>query len=101
MKPYVSFVFVHFLTDFSYFLKICPKIFEIFPTFKACKNLHEILFCVGDYTDVVAIHPHDLNVLYTLNSRAEPDWLNSITLVKPNDKIGNSFSFELSLEFYF
>nr|CAD2136030.1 unnamed protein product [Meloidogyne enterolobii] len=53
----------------------------------ACKNLHEILFCVGDYTDVVAIHPHDLNVLYTLNSRAEPDWLNSITLVKPNDKI--------------
>uniref|UniRef100_A0A915LEL4 Uncharacterized protein n=1 Tax=Meloidogyne javanica TaxID=6303 RepID=A0A915LEL4_MELJA len=53
----------------------------------ACKNLHEILFCVGDYTDVVAIHPHDLNVLYTLNSRAEPDWMNSITLVKPNDKI--------------
>ncbi|KAL7075515.1 hypothetical protein ACQ4LE_005347 [Meloidogyne hapla] len=53
----------------------------------AFKKIHEILFCVGDYTDVVAIHPHDLNVLYTLNSRAEPDWLNSITLVKPNDKI--------------
>ncbi|KAF7639543.1 hypothetical protein Mgra_00000872 [Meloidogyne graminicola] len=53
----------------------------------AFKNFHEILFCVGDYTDVVAIHPHDLNVLYTLNSRAEPDWMNSITLVKPNDKI--------------
>jgi hypothetical protein len=71
-----------------YFLSLFVKFY-----FKAFKKLHEILFCVGDYTDVVAIHPHDLNVLYTLNSRAEPDWLNSITLVKPNDKIGGCFLF--------
>ncbi|CAK5091492.1 unnamed protein product [Meloidogyne enterolobii] len=88
MKPYVSFAFLSiFLTDFSYFLEFALKFLKYFLPFKACKNLHEILFCVGDYTDVVAIHPHDLNVLYTLNSRAEPDWLNSITLVKPNEKI--------------
>ncbi|CAK5094644.1 unnamed protein product [Meloidogyne enterolobii] len=87
MKPYVSYLLSICLTDFLKFLEFALKFTKYFLLFKACKNLHEILFCVGDYTDVVAIHPHDLNVLYTLNSRAEPDWLNSITLVKPNDKI--------------
>jgi hypothetical protein len=49
----------------------------------------EVLLCVGDYYDVLALHTHDLNVLYTLNSRAEPDWIISITLVQPTDKHGN------------
>lgn len=45
----------------------------------------EVLICVGDYSDVIILHPHDLSVLYTLNSQAEPDWITSITLVQPTE----------------
>lgn len=55
-------------------------------------GLNEILFCVGDYPDIVALHPHDLNILYTLNSRAEPDWITSITLVQPTEKHGQELA---------
>lgn len=65
------------------------KIKRIIYLFKALRNgINEILFCVGDYPDIIALHPHDLNILYTLNSRAEPDWITSITLVQPTEKHG-------------
>uniref|UniRef100_A0A914GXQ8 WD_REPEATS_REGION domain-containing protein n=1 Tax=Globodera rostochiensis TaxID=31243 RepID=A0A914GXQ8_GLORO len=52
-----------------------------------------ILFCIGDYADVIVLHPYDLNVLFTLGSRIEPDWIASIALASPMDVlIGTSLS---------
>jgi WD40 repeat protein len=40
------------------------------------------LFCIGDYAEVIVIDAQDLNVLFTLSSRVEPDWINAITIVR-------------------
>lgn len=34
------------------------------------------------------MHPYDLNIIFTLTSRIEPDWIASIALVNPTDKHG-------------
>uniref|UniRef100_A0AC34GAE3 Uncharacterized protein n=1 Tax=Panagrolaimus sp. ES5 TaxID=591445 RepID=A0AC34GAE3_9BILA len=39
------------------------------------------LYCIGDYPDIVVIDANDLNILFTLSSRIEPDWINAITVI--------------------
>jgi len=40
------------------------------------------LFCVGDYAEVIVMDAQDLNILFSLSSRVEPDWINSLTVVR-------------------
>ncbi|KAL3108643.1 hypothetical protein niasHT_015565 [Heterodera trifolii] len=52
-----------------------------------------VLFCIGDYADVIVLHPYDLNVLFTLGSKIEPEWTASIALATPMDVlVGTSLS---------
>ncbi|VDK82216.1 unnamed protein product [Litomosoides sigmodontis] len=47
------------------------------------------LYCIGDYSEVVVIDPQDMNILFTLNSRVEPDWITSFTIIcHPNAVLG-------------
>ncbi|KAH7697815.1 CBR-RBC-2 protein, partial [Aphelenchoides avenae] len=39
------------------------------------------LLCVGDYAEILVVDGHDLNVLFSLSSRVEPDWINTLTVV--------------------
>ncbi|VDP14894.1 unnamed protein product [Onchocerca flexuosa] len=43
------------------------------------------LYCIGDYAEVVVIDTQDLNILFTLNSRVEPDWIAAFTIVSHSD----------------
>ena len=49
------------------------------------------LFCIGDYAEVIVIDAQDLNVLFTLSSRVEPDWINAVTIVRTQALHGNYF----------
>uniref|UniRef100_A0A1I7VUE0 WD repeat-containing protein 7 n=1 Tax=Loa loa TaxID=7209 RepID=A0A1I7VUE0_LOALO len=43
------------------------------------------LYCIGDYAEVVVIDPQDMNILFTLSSRVEPDWIAAFTIISyPN-----------------
>uniref|UniRef100_A0A915Q1S3 Anaphase-promoting complex subunit 4 WD40 domain-containing protein n=1 Tax=Setaria digitata TaxID=48799 RepID=A0A915Q1S3_9BILA len=44
------------------------------------------LYCIGDYAEVVVIDPQDMNILFTLNSRVEPDWIAAFTLINQPTK---------------
>uniref|UniRef100_A0A0R3RSS2 WD_REPEATS_REGION domain-containing protein n=1 Tax=Elaeophora elaphi TaxID=1147741 RepID=A0A0R3RSS2_9BILA len=44
------------------------------------------LYCIGDYAEVVVIDPQDMNVLFTLNSRVEPDWIAAFTIINHPSK---------------
>uniref|UniRef100_A0A914YHK6 Uncharacterized protein n=1 Tax=Panagrolaimus superbus TaxID=310955 RepID=A0A914YHK6_9BILA len=57
--------------------KIIPYTFQASSTHST-----SYLYCIGDYADVVVIDGNDLNILFTLNSRVEPDWINAITVIK-------------------
>ncbi|VDK17340.1 unnamed protein product [Anisakis simplex] len=45
------------------------------------------LYCIGEYAEVVVLDAQDLNVLFTLSSRVEPDWLTAITFFKTYQNI--------------
>lgn len=45
------------------------------------------LLCAGDYAEILVVDGHDLNVLFSLSSRVEPDWINALTVVH-GDKSG-------------
>lgn len=48
------------------------------------------LFCIGSYTDVLVIDPMTLDVLYTLVSREQHQWINAIcinTLPNKTDEV--------------
>lgn len=47
-----------------------------------------LLFCVGDYAEIVVMDSQDLNILFNLTSRVEPDWINTMTIVQPQNKFG-------------
>ncbi|VBB32022.1 unnamed protein product, partial [Acanthocheilonema viteae] len=44
------------------------------------------LYCIGDYAEVVVIDPQDMNILFTLNSRVEPDWVAAFTIISHPSK---------------
>lgn len=46
------------------------------------------LFCTGEYSEIVVIDPQDLNVIFTLSSRVEPDWISAIGFIRPTDSNG-------------
>ncbi|VDM47021.1 unnamed protein product [Toxocara canis] len=45
------------------------------------------LYCVGEYAEVIVLDPQDLNILFTLSSRVEPDWIVSIAFFKTNKNV--------------
>uniref|UniRef100_A0A7E4VMZ0 WD_REPEATS_REGION domain-containing protein n=1 Tax=Panagrellus redivivus TaxID=6233 RepID=A0A7E4VMZ0_PANRE len=57
--------------------KIIPYSYQVTPTQSLTR-----LFCIGDYAEVLVIDAQDLNVLFNLTSRVEPDWINAITIVR-------------------
>uniref|UniRef100_A0A914PXQ0 Uncharacterized protein n=1 Tax=Panagrolaimus davidi TaxID=227884 RepID=A0A914PXQ0_9BILA len=57
--------------------KIIPYTFQISSTQTSSQ-----LYCIGDYADIVVIDPNDLNILFTFNSRIDPDWINALTIIK-------------------
>ncbi|CAG9537565.1 unnamed protein product [Cercopithifilaria johnstoni] len=44
------------------------------------------LYCIGDYAEVMVIDPQDMNILFTLNSRVEPDWIAAFTIISHPSK---------------
>lgn len=50
------------------------------------------LYCIGDYAEVVVIDPQDMNILFTLSSRIEPDWLAAFTIISQPSKQGMNVS---------
>lgn len=38
------------------------------------------LFCIGNYTDVLVIDPLTLDILYTLISREQPQWIKALCI---------------------
>lgn len=43
---------------------------------------------MGEYAEVIVLDPQDLNVLFTLSSRVEPDWISSLAFFKTSENIG-------------
>lgn len=50
------------------------------------------LYCIGDYAEVVVIDPQDMNILFTLNSRVEPDWIAAFIVLTYQNKQGMNIS---------
>lgn len=47
------------------------------------------LFCNGYYSEILIIDPLTLQILYTLSSRVNPDWISAIDIVYPGKPQGN------------
>ena len=46
---------------------------------------HTRLFCIGNYTDVLVVDPMTLEILYSLVSREQHQWINALCInVLPN-----------------
>uniref|UniRef100_A0A1I7SSR8 WD repeat-containing protein 7 n=1 Tax=Bursaphelenchus xylophilus TaxID=6326 RepID=A0A1I7SSR8_BURXY len=56
-------------------------------TFSSDDHALPKLFCIGDYSEVIILDALDLNITCFLRSRIESDWLNTMTLVYPNEKL--------------
>ncbi|MFH4974008.1 hypothetical protein AB6A40_000717 [Gnathostoma spinigerum] len=52
------------------------------------------LYCIGDYAEIIVLDPQDLNTLFTLSSRVEPDWICAISIFllpgRPDSVVGIS-----------
>lgn len=54
------------------------------------KGKHTRLFCIGNYTDVLVMDPMSLDILYTLVSREQHQWINALcinTLANKQDEV--------------
>lgn len=46
------------------------------------------LFCNGYYAEVLIMDPFSLEVLYTLSSKVNPDWVSALHVLKPHKRKG-------------
>ena len=51
-----------------------------------CRDLR--LFCHGSYPDILVYNPFTLEVIFTLNSRMQPDWISAMCLLRPAKREG-------------
>lgn len=43
----------------------------------------EVLFCHGYYAEIIIINPFTLEIILTLSSRVNPDWISALCVLKP------------------
>lgn len=47
-----------------------------------------LIFCTGYYPDVCLINPITLDIVLSLNSHVNPDWISALHVLRPNKKLG-------------
>lgn len=47
------------------------------------------LFCNGYYAEVIIMNPFTLEVIFSLSSRVNPDWISALYVLKPHTCKGN------------
>lgn len=70
--------------------KIFEELFMIYDQSSRVNGKFTRLFCVGNYPDVLVIDPMSLDVLYTLVSREQPQWIKALcinTLANKQDDV--------------
>lgn len=50
------------------------------------------LFCNGYYAEILVMDPMTLDVLYSLTSRINPDWMSAIHVLRPPKRQGYYYS---------
>lgn len=48
------------------------------------------LFCNGYYAEVIIMNPFTLEIVFSLSSRVNPDWISALYVLKPHTCKGNS-----------
>ncbi|CAD5215974.1 unnamed protein product [Bursaphelenchus okinawaensis] len=56
-------------------------------TYNSDNHAQPKLFCIGDYSEVIVLDALDLNITCFLRSRIESDWLSTMSIVYPNEKL--------------
>ena len=51
-----------------------------------CRDVR--LFCNGYYPEIHVIHPWSLEVLFSLSSRIQPDWISAFCILRPVKREG-------------
>ena len=51
-------------------------------------NAQARIFCIGHYPEILVMDPDDLQIVFSLNSRVEQDWIRSVCLLKPPNRPG-------------
>lgn len=49
------------------------------------------LFCNGYYAEVIIINPFTLEIIFSLSSRVNPDWISALYVLKPHTCKGNDY----------
>ena len=47
-----------------------------------------LLFCCGEYADIVVVHPLTLEVVYWLSSKVNSNWVTSLHIFRPRAVTG-------------
>jgi len=47
------------------------------------------LFCNGYYAEVIIMNPFTLEIIFSLSSRVNPDWISALYVLKPHTCKGN------------
>lgn len=50
------------------------------------------LFCNGYYAEILIMDPFSLEVLFSLASRVNPDWISALHVLRPAKRKGEFFS---------
>ncbi len=55
-----------------------------------CRDIR--LVCNGYYPEVHVMHPMSLDIIYSLSSRIQPDWICALSILRPVKREGNNIS---------
>lgn len=47
------------------------------------------IFCTGYYSEILVMDTLTLDILFTLTSRVEPNWISSMHVIRPPKRQGN------------
>lgn len=50
------------------------------------------LFCNGYYAEVIIMNPFTLEIIFSLSSRVNPDWISALYVLKPHTCKGNKLN---------
>lgn len=48
------------------------------------------LFCNGYYAEILVMDPFSLEVMFSLSSKVNPDWISALHVLRPVNRIGNN-----------
>jgi len=75
-----------FLQYFNFF----DKFYQLFEQAYRMVGTDDVkLFCNGYYAEVIIMNPFTLEIIFSLSSRVNPDWISALYVLKPHTCKGN------------